>query len=310
MTATISRRIIAAWLILLRTRCIFERNQISLSRFSDRFIRFVPDPKSTVAGSHRLLSNRCRGTMAARRVACALAVLLSSLAPALAGGGLGGAVGGAAGGVGGAVGSAGGAVGGAVGGVGGAVGGGLGGAVGGAGSAVGGAASGVGGAVGSAGAAVGGLAGSSGDSSSALGSTSGPSTSNASGAQSAPPGASSQPAPIAAGASPVTTWSSVPAAWPLVLPVQKQRLRRLPRLAVWLREGSRRGGFERAMAVNPRSSALVAVPSEAQIRVGLFNSTPQDVRQIRKLCSQILARPRIFDRPRVNACRIIRGLLG
>jgi hypothetical protein len=102
----------------------------------------------------------------------------------------------------------------------------------------------------------------------------------------------------------------VPAAWPLVLPVQKQRLRRLPRLAVWLREGSRRGGFERAMAVNPRSSALAAVPSEAQIRVGLFNSTPQDVRQIRKLCSQILARPRIFDRPRVNACRIIRGLLG
>jgi hypothetical protein len=77
-----------------------------------------------------------------------------------------------------------------------------------------------------------------------------------------------------------------------------------------LREGSRRGGFERAMAVNPRSSALAAVPSEAQIRVGLFNSTPQDVRQIRKLCSQILARPRIFDRPRVNACRIIRSLLG
>jgi hypothetical protein len=77
-----------------------------------------------------------------------------------------------------------------------------------------------------------------------------------------------------------------------------------------LAAGPRRGGFERAMAVNPRSSALAAVPSEAQIRVGLFNSTPQDVRQIRKLCSQILARPRIFDRPRVNACRIIRGLLG
>jgi len=90
----------------------------------------------------------------------------------------------------------------------------------------------------------------------------------------------------------------------------KQRLRRLPRLAVWLREGPRGAGFERAMVVNPRSSALFAVPSEAQIRVGLFNSTPQEVRQIRKLCSQILSRPGMFDRPRVNACRIIRGLLG
>jgi len=248
--------------------------------------------------------------MASRQIILALSVIFGLVSAAFAGGGAG-RVGGAVGGLGGAVGGVGDAVGGLGGAVGGTAGGTVGSAVGGVGDAIGSAAGDAGRAIGSVGAAVGGLAGSTGTSSNAssLGSTTGSTTGTSS---SSPTGPSSAAAavsgPAAAAAPSVTTWSGIPTALAMPVPRQKHKLHTIPRLVAFLRHGPR-GGFERNRAVPSRTATVTGIPSDAQIQVALLNATPKELKQIRKLCGQILSRPATFDAARIGACRTIHSLM-
>jgi hypothetical protein len=92
------------------------------------------------------------------------------------------------------------------------------------------------------------------------------------------------------------------------VPRQKQKLRTVPRLVAFLRLGPR-GGFERDRAVPSPLVTAVGIPSDAQIQLALLNATPKELKQISKLCGQILSRPATFDAARIGACRTIHSLM-